>query len=315
MGRAFEYRKARKLKRWGNMARTFTKLGKEISIAVKASGPDPDANPRLRVLMQNAKAANMPKENVERAFKKATSKDEGDYKEIVYEGYGPFGIAIVVETATDNPTRTVANVRSYFNKFGGSLGTSGSLSFLFDHKSVFKIKAKEGVSLEDLELELIDYGVDELEADGEEIVLYGEFESFSNIQKYLEENGFEIESAEFERIPNDTKDVTEEQRASIEKFLEKFEDDEEVQNGVDEVAVGDHRPAHGDGQVGKGHLAGEDTQDGHDDVGGEGVGDGLECAADDHADGHVHHIAPSDEGLELVDKLFHSRDRLRIISF
>ena len=229
MGRAFEYRKARKLKRWGNMARTFTKLGKEISIAVKASGPDPDANPRLRVLMQNAKAANMPKENVERAIKKATSKDEGDYKEIVYEGYGPFGIAIV-ETATDNPTRTVANVRSYFNKFGGSLGTSGSLSFLFDHKSVFKIKAKEGVSLEDLELELIDYGVDELEADGEEIVLYGEFESFSNIQKYLEENGFEIESAEFERIPNDTKEVTEEQRASIEKLLEKFEDDEDVQN-------------------------------------------------------------------------------------
>lgn len=230
MGRAFEYRKARKLKRWGNMARTFTKLGKEISIAVKASGPDPDANPRLRVLMQNAKAANMPKENVERAIKKATSKDEGDYKEIVYEGYGPFGIAIVVETATDNPTRTVANVRSYFNKFGGSLGTSGSLSFLFDHKSVFKIKAKEGVSLEDLELELIDYGVDELEADGEEIVLYGEFESFSNIQKYLEENEFEIESAEFERIPNDTKEVTEEQRASIEKLLEKFEDDEDVQN-------------------------------------------------------------------------------------
>ena len=230
MGRAFEYRKARKLKRWGNMARTFTKLGKEISIAVKASSPDPDANPRLRVLMQNAKAANMPKENVERAIKKATSKDEGDYKEIVYEGYGPFGIAIVVETATDNPTRTVANVRSYFNKFGGSLGTSGSLSFLFDHKSVFKIKAKEGVSLEDLELELIDYGVDELEADGEEIVLYGEFESFSNIQKYLEENGFEIESAEFERIPNDTKEVTEEQRASIEKLLEKFEDDEDVQN-------------------------------------------------------------------------------------
>ena len=230
MGRAFEYRKARKLKRWGNMARTFTKLGKEISIAVKASGPDPDANPRLRVLMQNAKAANMPKENVERAIKKATSKDDGDYKEIVYEGYGPFGIAIVVETATDNPTRTVANVRSYFNKFGGSLGTSGSLSFLFDHKSVFKIRAKEGVSLEDLELELIDYGVDELEADGEEIVLYGEFESFSNIQKYLEENGFEIESAEFERIPNDTKEVTEEQRASIEKLLEKFEDDEDVQN-------------------------------------------------------------------------------------
>ena len=230
MGRAFEYRKARKMKRWGNMARTFTKLGKEISIAVKASGPDPDSNPRLRVLMQNAKAANMPKENVERATKKAISKDAGDYKEVVYEGYGPYGIAIVVETATDNPTRTVANVRSYFNKAGGSLGTSGSLTFLFDHKCVFKIKQKEGVSLEDLELELIDYGVDELDNDGEEVVLYGEFESYNNIQHYLEENGFEITSAEFERIPNDMKQLDAEQRASIEKLIERFEEDEDVQN-------------------------------------------------------------------------------------
>ena len=230
MGRAFEYRKARKMKRWGNMARTFTKLGKEISIAVKASGPDPDSNPRLRVLMQNAKAANMPKENVERAIKKAISKDAGDYKEVVYEGYGPYGIAIVVETATDNPTRTVANVRSYFNKAGGSLGTSGSLTFLFDHKCVLKIKQKEGVSLEDLELELIDYGVDELDNDGEEVVLYGEFESYNNIQHYLEENGFEITSAEFERIPNDMKQLDAEQRASIEKLIERFEEDEDVQN-------------------------------------------------------------------------------------
>ena len=230
MGRAFEYRKARKLKRWGNMARTFTKLGKEISIAVKAGGPDHDANPRLRVLMQNAKAANMPKENVERAIKKATSKDEGDYKEVLFEGYGPYGIAIVVETATDNNNRTVANVRSYFNKFGGSLGTSGSLSFLFEHKSVFHIKPKDGVSLEDLELELIDFGVDEVDADEEEIVIYGEFESFNAIQKYLEDNGFEIASAEFERIPNDTKEVTDEQRAQIEKLIERIEEDEDVQN-------------------------------------------------------------------------------------
>ena len=230
MGRAFEYRKARKLKRWGNMARTFTKLGKEISIAVKAGGPDPDANPRLRVLMQNAKAANMPKENVERAIKKATSKDEGDYKEVLFEGYGPYGIAIVVETATDNNNRTVANVRRYFNKFGGSLGTSGSLSFLFEHKSVFHIKPKDGVSLEDLELELIDFGVDEVDADEEEIVIYGEFESFNAIQKYLEDNGFEIASAEFERIPNDTKEVTDEQRAQIEKLIERIEEDEDVQN-------------------------------------------------------------------------------------
>ncbi|MBR5436908.1 MAG: YebC/PmpR family DNA-binding transcriptional regulator [Muribaculaceae bacterium] len=236
MGRAFEYRKARKLKRWGNMARTFTKLGKEITIAAKAGGPDPDGNPRLRALMQNAKAANMPKDNVERAIKKATDKDAGDYKEIVYEGYGPYGIAIVVETATDNNTRTVANVRSYFNKFGGNLGTTGSLSFLFDHKSVFKIKPKEGVDLEDLELELIDYGVDEIEQDyneeteQDEIILYGAFEEFSNIQRYLEENGFELISAEFERIPNDVKEVTPEQREKIEKLIEKFEEDEDVQN-------------------------------------------------------------------------------------
>ena len=230
MGRAFEYRKARKLKRWGNMARTFTKIGKEISIAVKAGGPDPDANPRLRVLVQNAKAANMPKENVERAIKKASSKEAGDYKEVVYEGYGPFGIAMVIETATDNTTRTVANVRSYFNKAGGSLGTTGSLSFLFDHKCVFHIKPKEGVSLEDLELEMIDYGVDEVEADEEEIVLYGDFAENNNIQHHLEEAGYEIISAEFERIPNDVKEVTPEQRASIEKLIERFEEDEDVQN-------------------------------------------------------------------------------------
>ncbi|MFG6381173.1 MAG: YebC/PmpR family DNA-binding transcriptional regulator [Muribaculum sp.] len=230
MGRAFEYRKARKLKRWGNMSRTFTRIGKEITIAAKAGGPDPDTNPRLRVLMQNAKAANMPKDTVERAIKKATDKEAGDYKEIVYEGYGPFGIAIVVEAATDNNTRTVANVRSYFNKHGGTLGTQGSLSFLFEHKSVFKIKPKEGMSTEDLELELIDYGVDEVEADEDEIMLYGAFEEFANIQKYLEENGFEIISAEFERIPNDLKEVTAEQRVQLEKLLEKFEEDEDVQN-------------------------------------------------------------------------------------
>lgn len=230
MGRAFEYRKARKLKRWGNMSRTFTRIGKEITIAAKAGGPDPDTNPRLRVLMQNAKAANMPKDTVERAIKKATDKEAGDYKEIVYEGYGPYGIAIVVEAATDNNTRTVANVRSYFNKHGGTLGTQGSLSFMFEHKSVFKIKPKDGLSTEDLELELIDYGVDEVEPDEDEIVLYGAFEEFANIQKYLEENGFEIISAEFERIPNDLKEVTPEQRVQLEKLLEKFEEDEDVQN-------------------------------------------------------------------------------------
>ncbi len=235
MGRAFEYRKARKLKRWGNMSRTFTRIGKEITIAAKAGGPDPDCNPRLRALMQNAKAANMPKDTVERAIKKATDKDSSDYKEITYEGYGPFGIAIFVEAATDNNTRTVANVRSYFTKHGGSLGTQGSLTFLFDHKSLFKIKPKDGVGLDDLELELIDYGVDELINDedeelGEYIALYGGFEDYSNIQKYLEENGFEIISSEFVRIPNDLKEVTAEQRATLEKLLEKLEEDEDVQN-------------------------------------------------------------------------------------
>ncbi len=211
------------------MSRTFTRIGKEITIAAKAGGPDPDCNPRLRVLMQNAKAANMPKDTVERAIKKATDKDAGDYKEIVYEGYGPHGIAIVVETATDNNQRTVANVRSYFNKHGGSLGTQGSLSFLFDHKSVFHVKPNADTALEDFELELMDFEA-ELEAEEEEWLIYGAFDQFSNLQKYLEEKGMEIVSAEFERIPTDYKEVTPEQREAIEKLLEKFEDDEDVQN-------------------------------------------------------------------------------------
>lgn len=172
----------------------------------------------------------MPKENVERAIKKATDKDYTDLKEILFEGYGPYGVAILIETATDNNTRTVANVRSYFNKLGGSLGTSGSVEFMFDHKCVFKVESKEGVSLEDLELELIDYGVDEIEMDDDGIVLYGEFKSYSDIQHYLEENNYEIHSAEFERIPTDTKTLTQEQRAQIEKLIEKLEEDEDVQN-------------------------------------------------------------------------------------
>lgn len=230
MGRAFEFRKARKMKRWGNMARTFTKIGKEIAIAVKSGGPDPHNNTRLRVLMQNAKAANMPKENVERAIKRATSKEMDDYKEMVYEGYGPFGIAIVVETATDNTTRTVANVRSYFNKAGGSLGTSGCLDFLFERKSIFKIAAAEGMDIEELEFELIDYGADEVFQEENEVVIYGSFESYGKIQKYLEDHSLEIISGEFERLPLDTKEVTDEQREALEKLIEKFEDDDDVTN-------------------------------------------------------------------------------------
>lgn len=230
MGRAFEYRKATKMKRWGNMARVFTKLGKQITIAVKEGGPDPDSNPRLRMLMQQVKKENMPKENVERAIKKATSKDEADYKEVVYEGYGPFGVAIVVETATDNTNRTVANVRSYFSKYGGSLGTSGSLEFMFDHTCIFKITPKADMSLEDLELELIDYGVEEIEQEEDEIIIYGDFKSNSEIQKYLEDSGFEIQSAEFVRLPKDMKELTKEQQEQIQKLLDKFDEDDDVQN-------------------------------------------------------------------------------------
>lgn len=230
MGRAFEYRKARKLKRWGNMARVFTKIGKEITIAAKQGGGDPDTNPRLRALMATAKKENMPKDNVDRAIKKALSKDFTDYKEVNFEGYGPHGVAIFVETATDNNTRTVANIRSYFNKFGGSLGTSGSLEFMFEHKCVFHVNKKDGVEMDDLELELIDYGVDELFEDEGEIVIYGEFAQNSAIQKYLEDNGFEITSSEFVRIPNDTKRIPADQMESINKLIEKIEEDEDVQN-------------------------------------------------------------------------------------
>ena len=240
MGRAFEFRKERKLKRWGHMARTFTKLGKEITIAVKQGGPDVTGNPRLRALMAEARAEQMPKENIERAIKKATESKQGDFKEIIYEGFGPHGIAYLVEAATDNNTRTVANVRSYFNKCGGSLGTSGSVSFMFDRKCTFRVKEKEGIDLEELELELIDYGVEELfeqvEVDKDDnetkvIVIYGEPTSYGSIQKYIEENGYELISGGFEQIPNvDLKDVTADQRATLDKLTGLLEDDEDVTN-------------------------------------------------------------------------------------
>ncbi len=232
MGRAFEFRKARKLKRWGMMAKTFTKIGKDIVIAVKAGGSDPTTNSRLRAIMQNAKAVNMPKDNVERAIKRAVSKDEADYKEMVYEGYAPHGVAILVECTTDNPTRTVANVRSYFNKVGGSLGTSGMLDFIFERKSIFKISASPDIDVEELELELIDYGADEVFLDEESglINIYGEFTAFGNLQKHLEERKFELKGADFERIPNDTKHLSEEQVVDVDKLIERLEEDDDVQN-------------------------------------------------------------------------------------
>ncbi|MBO7255076.1 MAG: YebC/PmpR family DNA-binding transcriptional regulator [Paludibacteraceae bacterium] len=230
MGRAFEYRKATKLKRWGNMARTFTRIGKQIAIAVKAGGPDPENNPHLRAIIANAKRENMPKDNIERAIKNAMGKDQKDYKEMNYEGYGPFGIAIYVETATDNTTRTVGNVRSYFNKFGGSLGTSGSLDFIFTRKATFTISA-EGLDMDELILDLIDYGVeDEYDEDEEGITIYGDPKSFNQIQKILEEKGIEIKGSELTRIPNDVKELNEEQRATIDKLVERIEEDEDVQN-------------------------------------------------------------------------------------
>ncbi len=227
MGRAFEFRKARKMKRWGAMAKTFTRIGKEISMAVKEGGPSPENNARLRVAIQNAKAANMPKVNVENAIKKASAKDAANMDEVNYEGYGPFGVAVFIETATDNPTRTVANIRSIFKKSEGSLGTNGSLEFIFNRKANFTIKT-EGLDVEELELELIDYGLEEIEADDEEILIVTDFSDFGNMQKALEEKGIDIASAENVRSPLTTVSLTDEQRELIEKMIEKFEDDDDV---------------------------------------------------------------------------------------
>ena len=232
MGRAFEYRKATKLKRRGHMARTFTKLGKQIAVAVKAGGPEPENNPTLRAIIATCKRENMPKDNIERAIKNACGKDQSDYKTMTYEGYGPHGVAIFVDTLTDNATRTVGDVRSVFNKFNGNLGTMGSLAYLFDHKAVFTIRKKEGVDMDELILDLIDYGVeDEFDEDSEEnsVTIYGDPKCFAQIQKHLEENGFEVLAAEFTYIPNDVKDVTPEERESIDKMVERLEDFDDVQ--------------------------------------------------------------------------------------
>lgn len=232
MGRAFEYRKATKLKRWGHMARTFTKIGKQIVIAVKSGGPEPENNPSLRAIIANAKRENMPKDNIERAIKNAMGKDQSEYKEVTYEGYGPHGVAVFVETLTDNTTRTVGDVRSVFNKFNGNLGTQGSLSFLFDHKSVFTFKKKDGLDMDEMILDLIDYGVeDEFDLDEEtgEITIYGAPTSFGEIQKHLENEGFDVTGAEFTRIPNDLKEVNQEQREVIDKMVERLEEFDDVQ--------------------------------------------------------------------------------------
>ena len=231
MGRAFEFRKARKMKRWGQMSKTFTKIGREITKAAKEGGPDPESNSKLRVLIQNAKAANMPKDNVERAIKKATDKNQENWDERVYEGYGQHGVAILVETLTDNPTRTVANVRAAFNKCDGSLGTSGSVEFLFERKCMFKIDGGS-LDIEEFEFQMIDFGAEEIDKDDEEneIIIYGQFEDFGNIQSGLEELGHEIKEANLERIPLNTVQLTEEQEEDLNKLIERLEEDDDVQN-------------------------------------------------------------------------------------
>lgn len=229
MGRAFEFRKARKMKRWSAMSKAFTRIGKDIVMAVKEGGADPDSNSKLRAVIQNAKSVNMPKDNIERAIKRASDKSQGDYKEVLFEGYGPHGIAILVETATDNNTRTVANIRSYFNKCDGNLGTSGSVIFMFDHICNFKIK-KQDLDIEKLELELIDFGVEELFLEEDEILIYAPFDCFGVIQSELEKRKTTINSSGFDRIPNVTKEINEEEIADIEKLLEKIENDDDVQN-------------------------------------------------------------------------------------
>ena len=229
MGRAFEFRKARKMKRWSAMSKAFTRIGKDIVMAVKEGGADPDSNSRLRAIIQNGKSVNMPKDNIERAIKRASDKNQGDYKEVLFEGYGPHGIAILVETATDNNTRTVANIRSYFNKCDGNLGTSGSVVFMFDHTCNFKID-KENLDPEEIELEFIDLGVEEVFIEENEILIYAPFDCFGVIQAELEKRSITINSSGFDRIPNITKELKEEEILDIEKLLEKIENDDDVQN-------------------------------------------------------------------------------------
>jgi YebC/PmpR family DNA-binding regulatory protein len=229
MGRAFEYRKATKMKRWANMAKVFTKIGREINLAVKEGVADPAYNPRLRLAVLNARKANMPKANVEAAIKRATSKDADDFAEVVYEGYGPHGIAFLIETTTNNPTRTVANMRLYLNRSGGSLGTSGSVDYMFERKGMFRIKA-EGQNPEELEFELIDFGLDELRVEDDEIVLYTLFAEFGTMQKALEDRNIEVENAELIRITNVTKKLNDEQAEDLIKLIDKFDDDEDVMN-------------------------------------------------------------------------------------
>ena len=237
MGRAFEFRKGRKMKRWDRMSKDFTRIGREIVMAVKESGANPDTNSRLRTAMQNAKGVNMPKDRVEAAIKRASSREEKDYQEVVYEGYAPHGVAVVIETATDNPTRTVANVRMYFNRGNGALGTAGSSDYTFTRKGVFKLAA-EGLALDELELELIDAGAEDVYADQDEdehghekhfIVVETAFTDFGQMQKALEEKHLNVVSAQLQRVPNTTVHLEGDELEEVMSLIEKFEEDDDVQ--------------------------------------------------------------------------------------
>lgn len=240
MGRAFEYRKASKMARWDKMAKSFSKIGKDIALAVKAGGPDPDSNPSLRRCIQNAKGANMPKDNVERAIKKASGADAEQYEEITYEGYGQGGVAFFIECTTNNPTRTVANVRAIFNKFDGSLGKNGELAFIFDRKGIFSLeKSLIKMDWDDFEMEMIDGGAEDVESDDEEVMITTAFEDFGALSHKLEELGLDAKSSELERIPNNTKEVTEEQFKINMKMLDRFEEDDDVQNVYHNMEITD----------------------------------------------------------------------------
>jgi YebC/PmpR family DNA-binding regulatory protein len=229
MGRIFETRKHKIMARNSKNAKAFTRIGKDIAMAVKAGGPEPANNPRLRQIIANAKGANMPKANVDAAIKRASDKDTSHYEEVVYEGYGPYGVPLLIETATDNPTRTVANIRVYLSRNGGTLGTSGSLSFVFSRKGVFRIAKDQAPNPDDLELELIDAGLESMEVDENEVVLYCAFTDFGSMQKALEEKHIVVTKAELERIPNSFSDLTEEQIDEVLELVDKIEDDEDVQ--------------------------------------------------------------------------------------
>jgi len=229
MGRAFEYRRAAKEKRWANMSRVFPKIARQITIAAKEGGSDPEMNPKLRMAIQNAKANNMPKDNIKRAIERAMGKDAANFTEVNYEGKGPHGILVFVECATDNTTRTVADVKSYFNKAGGGLVPTGSLEFMFNRKAVFEIPKKDEMDLEMMELELIDFGLEEIQDDGDTIYLYADYTDFGTLSKGLEEKEIEVGKANLQRVPTSPVDFSDEQMVDIEKMLDKLEDNDDVQ--------------------------------------------------------------------------------------